>query len=86
MSSADPYITVMPKSQKVKLPRRRAPNGVVTQSRLRMALRPDELEELERRAEADGRTLSAMARIFMVRGMVASRDEPGALVHLQDMS
>ncbi|MCK2097752.1 ribbon-helix-helix domain-containing protein [Thauera aromatica] len=51
-----------------------------------MALRPDELEELERRAEADGRTLSAMARIFMVRGMVASRDEPGALAHLQDMS
>ena len=56
-------------SQKENLPRQRAPSGVDTARRLRVALLPAERAELERRAEEDGRSISAMARIFMVRGM-----------------
>jgi len=63
----------MPTSPEVKRPRDRAPSGVVTNRRLRVGLMPAELAELERRAEADGRTLAAMARIYLLRGMQLDR-------------
>lgn len=50
-------------------PRCRAPNGVDSIGRISLALMPDERDELCRRAAMDGRTVSAMARVYMIRGM-----------------
>lgn len=52
------------------IPRNRAPQGTVAK-RLLVALLPDEREELDRLADLDNRTHSAMARIFLLRGMQA---------------
>lgn len=54
-----------------KAPLCRSPNGVDSVGRISLALMPDEREELIRRAAEDGRTVSAMARVYMVRGMKA---------------
>lgn len=54
-----------------KAPRCRAPNGVNSIDRVSLALMQEEREELIRRAAEDGRTISAMARVYMVRGMKA---------------
>ncbi|RAA11424.1 hypothetical protein DOT79_20250 [Ralstonia pseudosolanacearum] len=49
--------------------RERCPNGA--RSRVLVNLRPAELAELKARAAAEGRTLSNMARQFIVRAMAA---------------
>lgn len=54
-----------------KPPRCRAPNGVNSIDRVSLALMQNEREELIKRAAEDGRTISAMARVYMVRGMKA---------------
>jgi hypothetical protein len=54
-----------------KAPKCRAPNGVNSIDRISVALMPDERAELIKRAAEDGRTNSAMARVYMVRGMKA---------------
>jgi len=51
-------------------PLARAPNGIDPR-RIRVALQPRERALLERCAKLTGRTLSAQARIFMLRGMRA---------------
>jgi hypothetical protein len=56
----------------------RAPNGVDSKRRLRVALMPSEREELERRALAEGRSISALARLYLLRGMSAA-DEVNAI-------
>lgn len=56
------------------VPRSRAPKGVDSARRLHVALTPSEREELERRASEQDRTVSAMARIYLVRGMRACGD------------
>lgn len=54
---------------KKKAPVCRSPNGVDSVLRISLALMPSEREELIKRAAEDGRTISAMARMYMVRGM-----------------
>ncbi len=49
--------------------RSRAPQGAGRGFRTFIALLPQERAELERLAELDNRTWSAMGRIFLVRGM-----------------
>lgn len=52
-------------------PKHRAPKGVDSLRRVNLPLMPEERAELERRATLDGRTCSAMARIYVIRGMAA---------------
>lgn len=54
-----------------KPPKCRSPNGVNSADRVSVALMQNERTELLRRADEDGRTASAMARVYMVRGMKA---------------
>ena len=56
----------------------RAPNGVDSKRRLRVALMPSKREELERRAVAEGRSISSLARVYLLRGMSAA-DEVNAI-------
>ena len=58
----------------MKPPRCRSPNGVDSVLRVSVALMPDEREILLKKAAMDGRTTSAMARVYMVRGMQADPD------------
>lgn len=52
-------------------PRSRSPQGVDSVLRINIALMPDERAELIRRAAAEQRTFSSMARVFILRGMQA---------------
>lgn len=52
-------------------PRSRCPKGVDSVLRINISLMPEERGELLLRATQDGRTYSAMARIFLLRGMQA---------------
>jgi len=63
-----------PAQKEVKPPRCRAPNGVDSVLRVSVALMPDEREILLDKAAKDGRTVSAMARVYMVRGMQTDPD------------
>ena len=60
------------------LPRHRAPNGTGEVGRINLPLLPEERAELEVMAAADGRTLSAMARVLTLRGMAELRRKEGA--------
>ncbi len=48
-------------------PRSRTPKGTGEAGRINLSLLPVERAELQRRADADGRTLSAMARVLVLR-------------------
>lgn len=50
------------------IPKNRAPQGT-SAKRLLVALLPDERADLDRLAGLDNRTASAMARIYLLRGM-----------------
>lgn len=53
------------------IPRTRSPAGCDRLHRVNVALMPDERDELIRLAALDNRTYSAMARIYLIRGMQA---------------
>lgn len=53
------------------IPRTRAPAGCDRLNRVIVSLMPDERTELIRLAALDNRTYSAMARIYLLRGMQA---------------
>lgn len=50
-------------------PRSRAPRGSLASGRIPLSLMPAEREQLERLATEQGRTLSAMARMLILRGL-----------------
>lgn len=54
-------------------PRSRAPHGVDSVLRINIALMPEERAELLRRAAQDGRTIAAMARVLILRGMESDK-------------
>lgn len=54
-------------------PRSRSPKGVDSVLRINIALMPDERTELLRRAAKEERTIAAMARVFLLRGMQADQ-------------
>lgn len=57
----------------VTAPRSRSPQGVDSVLRINIALMPEERAELLRRAAAEERTFSSMARVFILRGMAADK-------------
>lgn len=59
-------------------PRSRAPNGAGVAGRFNIALLPAEHAQLKRLAETDGRTLSAMARVLVLRGIAETNQKEGA--------
>ena len=56
-------------SNRQRIRRSRGPNGASLAKRTFVALLPHERDELERLAELECRTCSAMARIYLVRSM-----------------
>lgn len=56
-------------------PRSRAPKGAGGAGRFNIALLPNERAELQRLADKDGRTMSAMARVLVLRGLAHSNPE-----------
>lgn len=60
------------KSDQVRLSR--APQGTGKARRVNLSLLPDEHAELQRRAEADGRTLSGMARLLVLRAFATNQE------------
>lgn len=52
-------------------PRSRSPKGVDSVLRINIALMPEERVELLRHAAQEERTIAAMARVFLLRGMQA---------------
>lgn len=60
------------KTSATPLPRCRAPKGAGSAGRFNISLLPAEREELQRLAAEDGRTMSAMARVLVLRGLAQS--------------
>lgn len=63
------------KNTAARAPRSRAPNGTGEAGRINFSLLPDERKELRRLADADGRTLSAMARVLVLRAISQTSPE-----------
>lgn len=58
-----------PSKCRAEAKRNRSPNGVGSEKRVNIALYPEERAEVERLAVLDNRSTSAMARLFILRGM-----------------
>lgn len=57
------------------MPRSRAPKGAGGAGRFNIALLPNERAELQRLADAEGRTMSAMARVLVLRGLAETQSK-----------
>lgn len=62
-------------NQAAHIPRSRAPNGAGRAGRFNIALLPNEHALLKQLADTDGRTLSAMARVLVLRGIAETLPE-----------
>lgn len=56
---------------RAKVPVARAPRGVDSENRVSVALMPDELERLKKRAKQQSQTNSSLARLYIVAGLDA---------------
>lgn len=57
------------------IPRSRTPKGTGQAGRINLSLLPEERDKLQRLADADCRTLSAMARVLVLRGMAETQPQ-----------
>lgn len=60
----------------VHVQRSRTPKGTGQAGRINLSLLPEERAKLQRLADADCRTLSAMARVLVLRGFAHSDQDP----------
>lgn len=61
------------------MPRKRAPDGVVTTSPVALRLMPDELNEIKLLAEKEQRPLSNLCRLLVLRGLDDFKRKQAAL-------